>query len=318
MVPQTAQTLHITNGDSVIYTFKKAGILGTHIAWRDLLHDGPVPGGIPLESLSRIRGRYLSSRGLGNPIKVLHEFEARDAAFRRAARFQEIVLWFEHDLFDQLQLAQILCELHAMRLEPGRVSIVQSDNYLGNMAADELVALLPKRRTVTTTLLDAGLHAWNALTSPDPLDLETHTKTDVAGLPFMRAALERLCEEYPWKIDGLSRSERQALQAVSQGPARNDELFRRSQAREDASFLGDAPFSALLNDLRHRYALVEGEEGALFPSALGRRVLAGDADLLEEMPIDRWIGGVHLCGRDVTRWDDDSSTFTATRDAAAT
>lgn len=309
MSARTAQTLHITNGDSVIYTFKKAGILGTHLPWRDVLHEGPVPSGMPLESLSRVRATYLASRGLGNPIKLLHDFAARDATFRRAAEFEEVVLWFEHDLYDQLHVAQILFELDAMQLEAGRVSMVQSGEYLGSMVAEELVALFPKRRAVTSATLASAVRVWNAFTSANPHDIEGQTKSELAGLPFMRSALNRLCEEYPWKTDGLSRSHRQALQAVAQGPGRDDELFRRAQAREEASFLADSPFYAMLEDLRRAPALIEGEEAMLEPTALGRRVLAGDADVLESAPIDRWIGGVHLAGSNVTRWDDESSGF---------
>ena len=62
-MPQSAQTLHVTNGDSVLYSFRKAGLVGTQIAWRDTLNEGPVPSDVPLEQLSRIRADYLASRG---------------------------------------------------------------------------------------------------------------------------------------------------------------------------------------------------------------------------------------------------------------
>ena len=150
MSGRTAETLHITNGDSVIYSFKKAGILGTHLAWRDALYEGPVPGGLLLDELSRIRGSYLASRGFGNPIKLLHEFQQRDAVLSRVRDFSEIVLWFEHDLYDQLHLAQLLPLLESVRLPPGSVSIVASGEYLGTMTADEISALYPKRRSVST------------------------------------------------------------------------------------------------------------------------------------------------------------------------
>ncbi|MEO9171240.1 MAG: hypothetical protein ABI282_09555, partial [Candidatus Baltobacteraceae bacterium] len=184
-----------------------------------------------------------------------------------------------------------------------------SGEYLGSMVADEIAALFPKRRSVTRATFAAGRRTWEAFTSNNPRDLESHMKGDIVGLPFMRSALRRLCEEYPWTLDGLSRSHRQALQAVAQGPARNDELFRRAQAREEARFLADAPFYAMLEDLQREPALIEGEDGMLSPTGLGRRVLAADADVLDDAPIDRWVGGVHLHGRDVVRWDDDRSSF---------
>ena len=309
MSGRNAETLHITNGDSVIYTFKKAGILGTHLAWRDALYEGPVPSGLSLDELTRVRGSYLAARGFGNPIKLLHDLQQRDATLNRVRDFAETVLWFEHDLYDQLHLAQLLPLLEAMRLPPGSISIVQSGEYLGTMTADEISALYPKRRSVSTAMFTSARRAWEAFTSPDPRALLTQTEGDFPALPFMRAALQRLCEEYPWTRDGLSRSHRQALEATSHGPARKEELFKRAQAHEEAAFLGDSAFYAMLEDLRQDPALIEGEDGVFAPTAFGRLVLAGDADTLDGAPLDRWIGGVHLQGRDVVRWDEDASTF---------
>lgn len=310
MTARTAATLHVTSGDSVLYLFRKAGIAGTHLAWRDALYEGPVPSGIALEETSAVRARFAAMRGYGNPIKVIRDFERRDAALRRAPEFEEIVLWFEHDLFDQLQILQILTTLEAMELEPGRVGIVQSDHYLGTMTADELSPMLARRRTVTAATFKSARRAWDRFTSESPLDLFVAAGEDAIGLPFLRAALQRLCEEYPWVRDGLSRSQRQALEAVARGPAGPQELFRRAQAREEASFLSDGVFAKVVEDLCQCEApLVEGEEGALELTALGRRIVAGDADWIDAMPPDRWIGGVHLNGASVARWDDDARRF---------
>jgi len=43
--------LHVTNGDSVLAVFREAGIPGTYLAWRDVLHDGPVPQTASLDAL---------------------------------------------------------------------------------------------------------------------------------------------------------------------------------------------------------------------------------------------------------------------------
>jgi hypothetical protein len=310
MTARTAATLHVTNGDSVLYSFRKAGIAGTHLAWRDVLHEGPVPANAPLERTSEVRARYLSERGYGNPIKIFHDFQRRDAQLLKADTFEEIVLWFEHDLYDQLQLIQILTALDAMALEPGRISMVQTDQYLGSMTADEISPLLPRRRTVTAAVIASGRRAWDRFTAQDAGELLTAAHEDSIGLPYLRTAIRRLCEEYPSVRDGLSRSQRQALQAVGQGPATNLELFRRAQAREEASFMGDTAFEKIVNDLRdERGALIEGEDNGLAPTALGRRVLAGDADWLESVPIDRWIGGVHLHGSGAVRWNDETGRF---------
>ena len=309
MTSRTAATLHVTNGDTVLYLFKKAGITGTHLAWRDALYEGPVPIAA-LEETSAYRASFASARGYGNPIKIIHDFERRDAQLRRAPEFQEVVLWFEHDLYDQLQILQVLTALETLDLEPGRVSIVQSDHYLGTMTADELSPLLARRRTVTAATFRSARRAWERFTSASPLDLYVASKEDAIGLPFLRAALQRLCEEYPWTRDGLSRSQRQALEAVAQGAARDEELFRRAQAREEAGFMSDGTFAKIIGDLQSAPApLIESDGEALAVTALGRRILAGDADWLESAGIDRWIGGVHLHSSSIARWDDEKVQF---------
>lgn len=285
-------------------------MLGTHVAWRDALNDGPVPAGLSLEETSALRARYQAERGYGNPIKLIHEFERRDEQIRRAAEFDEVVLWFEHDLYDQLQVLQTLTSLEELELEPGRVAVVQSDHYLSGMTVDEIVLLFAKRRTATPAIFKSARRSWERFTSDSPSDLFAAAGEDAIGLPYLRAALRRLCEEYPWKRDGLSRSQRQTLYAVAQGPGRPDELFARTQAREEAYFLSERVFERMLEDLAAGdSALVEGEEGMLVPTVLGRRVLAGDGDWLDCRSIDRWIGGVRLLPENLTRWDDDAARF---------
>jgi len=299
------ETLHVTNGDSVLYLWKKAGLLGTHLAWRDALHEGPVPAGRDLEELSRIRARYLAENGFGNGIKIGRDFEKRDAMLRRAAEFDEVVLWFEHDLYDQLQILQIVDALAAGNLRAGSVQLIQSDQYLGLLSPDELMSLLPKRRTVTTAVAQGARRAWASFTSDAPLELNAATNAQFVGLPFLRESLKRLCEEFPAIDSGLSRTEKQILMACEEGARTLEQLFRRSQAHEEAAFLSDAACAAIVARLcAAPEPLLATLEDGYELTVLGRRVRGGDTDWLDHQPVDRWIGGTHLTLQRQWRWDD--------------
>ena len=307
---RTTPTLHITNGDGALYLLKKAGIVGTLVAWRDALYEGPVPAGLTLEETSAVRVQHHAAGGAGSPIRLINDYARRDAQLRQAREFGEVVLWFEHDLYDQLQMLQILTTLEEMDLEPGRISVVQSDHYLASMTVDEILPLLPRRRTATAAIFRSARRSWERFTSASPGDLYAAAGEDAIGLPFLKAAMQRLCEEYPGLHDGLSRSARQALQAVAQGPATMQELFFRAQAREEAAFMSESVFTRILADLAApQGALVEEAGDSLVPTALGRRVIAGDGDWLAVRPIDRWIGGVHLQPDSAVRWDEESARF---------
>jgi hypothetical protein len=93
----------VTNGDSV------AALLdGEVLPWRDVLHEGPVPPGLRLAGLRAVRARFVADCGWASFDDVLRDFESRDRALEDA---EEVVLWFERDLYDQLQLIQVLDRL---------------------------------------------------------------------------------------------------------------------------------------------------------------------------------------------------------------
>ena len=66
--------------------------------------------------------------------------EERDATL---AAHQETVLWFEHDLYDQLQLLQVL------DLARTNVSLIQASEYLGPMSPESIADLWGTRTPVT-------------------------------------------------------------------------------------------------------------------------------------------------------------------------
>jgi hypothetical protein len=92
------QTLHFTNGDSAVAKMRAGGIVGEVIPWRDVLHDGPVPAGLSLGELSKVRAEYIAGEGLGDLERIEREFADRDDMLRRYTDFDEVVLWFEWDL----------------------------------------------------------------------------------------------------------------------------------------------------------------------------------------------------------------------------
>src|SRR5262245_8370782 len=162
--------LIITNGDCAIDGLRAAGVAGEILPWRDMLHEGPVPRGLAPEALSAIRARYLADEFAPAGAAVRDGFAARDAAIRDHARHDRIELWFEHDLFDQLQLVQVLDLLAGFDRSEG-VFLMQADDYLGPMDIDRLRALDGAAQPVTPEQFAAARQAWAAFTQDTPEDL---------------------------------------------------------------------------------------------------------------------------------------------------
>jgi hypothetical protein len=137
---------------------------------------------------------------------------------------------------------------------------------------------------------------------------------DVAELPFMRPALLRHLEEFPSVTNGLSRTERQALETLVVGSWPFHDLFHAAHhEREDPVFLGDLTFLQVLKGLAGGdEPLVRMDHEKAWLTDAGRAALAGTRDRVEALGIDRWLGGVHLRGRRVPyRWDPDNRRIVA-------
>jgi hypothetical protein len=282
--------LHITNGDSAGGTLQGLFPRDLVLPWRDVLHDGPVPAGLPPNELAEVRARFIAGRGWCVYDDALKQFRERDQAL--AGHWDEVVLWFEHDLYDQLQVLQVLDELR------GRtgVTLIQPEEYLGPMPEERLAELFPTRRPVTEARYEAAGAAWAAFRAPEPAGL--------CAFPL----LERFCEEYPWEDDGCSRTERFILRTLAEGPRDPMTLFGEFQASEDPKWMGDSSFFAVLSGLKAGVQPLVTPPNRLTDK--GRAVLDLRDDRVRGNGIDRWMGGVHLQGADAHwRWDATSKGF---------
>jgi hypothetical protein len=249
------------------------------MAWHDALHEGPVVRG----------GRALRAAFLGIDER---ELAARDRTLDEHRG--DYVLWFEADLYDQLQLAEILARLRpdaqVMLRQIGEHVGIAHFAGLGELEPEQLRGL--PQIPLSADALALGRQAWDALTAPEPSGLLAIPRSP--ELRFMDEAFRRLAQEYPWRRDGLSLTERRLLAAA---PGTRVELFVRGAAKEARRFLGDTFAFAALDRLA---PLLRAEGDVLHVSDAGERVLAGEREFITE----RWIGGVHVTPETPWRWDD--------------
>ncbi len=319
--PTQNATLSITNGDSAATTMRAAGIPDPVLAWRDILHDGPVPGGLSPDELAKVRARFLARPSVGDYDAILRGLRERDRLVRDFRRFGRVTVWLEHDLYDQLQLLQLLDRFAAVESGETALYLICIDRFpgvepfygLGQLSAEQMRTLAGSEQRIAEQQLALGRRGWQAFTAETPLPLESFIRSDLSALPFLKAALERHLEEFPDSRNGLSRHERQILEMVASGIARPGRLFAAHQALEAAPYLGDWSFWRLIEGLSNvENALLRTLSGSQFAgppdvpaddafreqalelTPLGRAVMNNDANWIDLNPPDCWKGGVHL------------------------
>jgi len=326
--------LHVTNGSVVVTRLHDLGLPGRALPWDDVLHEGPVRAGLDHAALRGERAAYLSTAGFDAAEIIERSLLARDTALAAAHSEDEVVLWFEHDLYDQLHLLQVLD-----RLDHPRITAVLADDYLAGQWPNTLRAWFADRQGITDSQRAVAARAWAAFRSPDPMDLVAF----IAGQPAPRdavdhgfrhlvPALRRHLEQFPWTGSGLSRTQSQSLSAVAAGAIRvRDTFIAANHDVESAVFMGDSTWWCHIRPMivAPRPLLeIHGPKPptwqdpawwhddaapTLALTADGEAVLAGGADHVVLNGIDRWLGGVHVTTPSLWRWDDALGTLSAER-----
>ncbi|MEP6836085.1 MAG: DUF1835 domain-containing protein [Gemmatimonas sp.] len=251
-------TLHVTNGDSVGGTLLRIVPSDESVLpWRDVLHDGPVPGDVDADTLRQMRAQFLAGQDWAKYEVALADFAGRDAQLAAMRAGDHVTLWFEPDLYDQLQLLEILARFYVRTAaERPSISIVAADELLGPLSEVQLAQYIKMQRVVREADLELAAEGWEAFTSRNNRLLKTFAQTESAlfeadsyqsdnsvVLPHVHPALRRLVQEYPSEQNGLSRTEQQIVNALLKGAKTVGATYVEAHApNEDIVWLGDTSY----------------------------------------------------------------------------
>jgi hypothetical protein len=324
------QMLHIHNGESSASTLRQSTIPGEHFAFRDALIGGATPAGLDVEDWRRLRAAHLSESYGVDREKCEMDLLRQEEILASYTDHDEVVLWFELDLFCQVNLIYLLDWFSRRDLELTKLSLicigefkgVENFRGLGQLTVDQLASLFDLRHEVTAAELQLAVSAWAAYRSPDPAAIESLLSGDTSALPFLGAALRCHLARFPSVRNGLGRIESRGLELIGRGVDKFADLFRQFGDKEPIYGLGDFQFWLALKQLgtaRNPFLTIENGQSlhGLIDSAKlsktkveltpqGEAALRGEADYVEMNGLDEWLGGVHLKSDRVWRWDEKS------------
>lgn len=300
-----AAVQHWRCGNDIEHSLRIAGFTGSFMMFDDPMVMGPVPA-LPEEQYWAVRGAF-AERAFG--------LSARDSQQRQAIQREslaklgtdsELVLWCEADAYDQLFLVRVLASLPAL---PRRLELIEIDRVpgverfigIGQLAPDLLAWLWPQRRPLGEGALALARETWAAYRSDNPGHWARLAARAHSTLPLLGPALARQLQELPGAADGLSLTQRLVLRVLADhGELPSGKVFGHlMMTYEPLRYLGDLMFHALLREMIDApQPLVHEQSGApwyqrlVHLTALGERVLAGQANWLDHGPAERWVGGV--------------------------
>lgn len=300
------EILHILNGDATAYPFRKSGIPGDTLIWREILSEGPAPGNVTEEEFWRVRFHWLGETFKEREEELESKVGGERGRLEQFRDFSEVVLWFEHDLVCQVNLIYLLNFFASQPLGSTTLSIVSISSHpeipnfkgLGELSPAQIAEVFTKKTIVTNNQLQTAKRAWKAYSSSDPAQVEELLNSDISSLPFLREAMEAHLQRFPSKENGLNRIEKKLLEiCLEQMPSwEKEKIYKKFWETETIYGLGDVQILGYMEAL----------SPALLSTAYIIETTSKGKDVLFDnafyYPEDRWLGGVHLKKDDGVKW----------------
>lgn len=306
---------------------------GEHLAWREALICGPTPPGLADDEWRTLRAKHLADSYDLKADACERDLREQDQALSKFSDHEEVVLWFEHDLFCQLHLIYLLDWFSQQDMARTKLSLICVGSFpgiddfrgLGQLDSEQMASLFPGRHGVAREEMKLAQRGWAAYSSPDPGEIAALIKGDTATLPFLQQALRKHLARFPSTHNGLGQIENKGLESIASGVLQFGPLFQDFGKVEPTYGLGDTQFWLSLRHLAHVAqplltishgdGPMSGSGSGLLKTSFaltekGSSVLRGEDDFIALNGIDTWLGGVHLKGSATPwRWDRQHQTL---------
>jgi hypothetical protein len=236
--------VHVLPGDAIAENFSKTGIEGTIVVCRECL----VEGGVKAENLEEFwnaRARFIGE-SYGEESEqyfadVRREFENLQSLARRDA---EVSLWFEYELFCQVNMwfcLYLLRESEAKIYRAAPVVRGAGDIWkgFGGLGAEDLKKCFAARIEFSDADRRLGASLWEAFQNSDYEALERLSASESECFPY----LKEVCRA---EIEKNSRPQKILQAIIADGVTDFAEIFPEFSARAGVYGFGDSQVKRLL------------------------------------------------------------------------
>ncbi len=294
----SSSILHITNGDSTTGFLQSLNFKGDFITWREMLCEGKTSIDVGSEKFWKTRFDFLkSSYKVSKRVFVdLTLKEYRSLCQKKNQK--EIVLWFEHDLFCQINMIALISWLKRYR-KGQKISLVCSGDVegnkkrlgLGELNKEQLLQHYKDRVELSQDDIEQADYIWQLYCSDCPLRLETVYKFN-KNTPFkyLRDAIEMHLKRFPSIENGLNAVENYIIQTADKThPTSKNQLVGNLLKNQEVYGFGDMQYFQKIEKLKSLFT-------SFHPTKLsrkGKKALDNQLNLYQHLRDENaYLGGV--------------------------
>jgi len=216
--------LHITSGNNTTLALQKLKINGDIITWREMLCEGKTTIDVGSDVFWKSRFDFFSKN---YNITKKHFIDNTIKEFRNLCNHKsqkEIILWFEYDLFCQINMIAVISWLKKHRAN-ATISLVSPENKtkpnkfprLSKLTKKKLLSFYKNRVVLTKDDIEYADYIWQLYCSKSPLQLENIIITPHTHFTYLPDAIKAHIQRFPTVKNGLNTIENTILNTVYYG-----------------------------------------------------------------------------------------------------
>jgi hypothetical protein len=170
----------------------------------------------------------------------------------------EIILWFEFDLFCQINMIAVLSWLKTHRRD-AQISLVCSGNEDGSdkmyglcdLEDDRLQTLYKKRKHLSQDDIEFADYVWQLYCSDNPIRLENMSDFEHYHFDYLSEAIKVHLKRFPTIKNGLNEIENRILElSVEQKPKNKKQLVQTIMNNQGYYGYGDSQFERIITSMK--------------------------------------------------------------------
>lgn len=293
------KSLHILNGDSSLELFKKINLPGDTMVWREMLSEGRSGYSVGSSEFWKARKSFFAEEinvtSEEYETGVISEFKKIESP----DLFDEIILWFEYDLFCQINLMAILSYLKG-KSNNSTISLICVGKFpdserllgLGQLSIDTFGGLFDKRSIVQKADMNFADEIWKIYNTGDHSKLSDVIKNCPDLFEYLPAAIDGHLKRFPRSQNGLTGIENKILQLISETPDGMPlkHVIRALLISDQVYGLGDMVY---MNYVKKLSMLYDVDNENLRLNNLGIEIKHGKQSL-KELRKDYYFGGASI------------------------
>lgn len=289
-----ATTLHITNGSSLTEYLKELDFMGEFLTWQEMLCEGPTKHRIDSTEFIETRKSFLLKE---YNIEIdENEFKQELEKLNNTNAYNEIVLWFEYDLFCHINLIAIISHLQRKKVKlplylvcSGRIKGESDFKGLAELSPDQLFTHYKRKIRLSNDDVDLASMIWELYCGKNH-NLIKPFIVRTSSFMYLNSCLKAHLKRFPDSKSGLSRLEQHILETIKLNVIKSkNHLLGYVLNYQGYYGYGDLQIERMISKLSIFFSK---QKGQLVLNRKGHEALLGQHNFSKEIGNNLMYGGV--------------------------